>query len=193
MHVGRSSLHPTDATGERGNRVGTWRHFGERAVKGQFTQPVQVRPQEVLVHLSSDPGGGEGDRAVGASGTSARDGGSASVRAATRVKPEQASKGLMRAPSPLSMDEGRCGRLDAPTDEGRLARRGSGRSTYARGDWQHGRPVGLAGPLVNGPAEGRVRQASEGLVVPLKPSNVGRGKGPWFGVRSNEPRRGRLA
>jgi hypothetical protein len=162
-------------------------------VKGQFTQPVQVRPQEVSVHLSSDPGGGEGDRAVGASGTSARDGGSASVRAATRVKPEQASKGLMRAPSPLSMDEGRCGRLDAPTDEGRLARRGSGRSTYARGDWQHGRPVVLAGQPANGPAEGRVQQASEGPIVLTKPGNAGGGKGPWFGVRANEPRRGRLA
>ncbi len=162
-------------------------------MKGQFTQPVRVRPQDVSVHLSSDPGDGEGDRAVEASGTPARVGGSASVRAATRVKPEQASKGLMRAPSPLSMDEGRCGRLDAPTDEGRPARRGSGRSTYAGGDWQHGRPVALVGVMANGPAEGRARQASEGLIVPLKPGNAGGGKGPWFGVRANEPRRGRLA
>ena len=162
-------------------------------MKGQFTQPVQVRPQDVSVHLSSDPGGGEGDRAVEASGTSARSGGSASVRAATRVKPEQASKSLMRAPSPLSMDEGRGGRPDAPTDEGRPARRGSGRSTYARGNWQHGRPVALAGQPANGPAEGRARQASEGLIVPLKPGNAGGGKGPWFGVCANEPRRGRLA
>jgi hypothetical protein len=162
-------------------------------VQGQFTQPVRVRPQDVSVHLSSCPDDGEGDRAVEAPGTQARLGGSASVRAVTRVKPEQASKSLMRAPSPLSMDEGRCGRPDAPTDEGRLARRGRGHSTYARADWQHGRPVGQVGRLANGPAEGRGRQASEGLVVPVKPSNVGRGKGPWFGVRSNEPRRGRLA
>jgi len=162
-------------------------------VQGQFTQPVQVRPQDVSVHLSSDPGGGEGDRAVEASGTSARCGGSASVRAVTRVKPEQASKSLMRAPSPLSMDEGRCGRLDAPTNEGRSARRGSGHSTYAREDWQHGRPVALVGSMTNGPAEGRARQASEGLIVPLKPGNAGGGKEPWFGVRPNEPRTGRLA
>jgi hypothetical protein len=162
-------------------------------VKGQFTQPVQVRPQDVSVHLSSNPGGGEGDRAVEAPGTEARLGGSASVRAVTRVKPEQASKSLMRAPSPLSMDEGRCGRPDTPTDEGRSARRGSGHSTYARADWQHGRPVALAGSTANGPAEGRARQASEGLIVPLKPSNAGGGKGPWFGVRPDEPRTGRLA
>lgn len=56
-------------------------------MKGQFTQPVQVRPQDVSVHLGSDLGGGEGDRAVEAPGTSARSGGSASVRAVTRVKP----------------------------------------------------------------------------------------------------------
>ena len=162
-------------------------------MKGQFTQPVQVRSQDVSVHLGSDLGGGEGNRAVEAPGTSARSGGSASVRAVTRVKPEQASKGLMRAPSPLSMDEGRCGRSDAPTEEGRPARRGSGHSTYARGDWQHGRPIALAESTANGPAEGRARQASEGLIVPLKPSNAGGGKGPWFGVRPDEPRTGRLA
>ena len=162
-------------------------------MQGQFTQPVRVRPQDVSVHLSSNPGGGEGDRAVEAPGREARFGGSASVRAVTRVKPEQASKSLMRAPSPLSMDEGRSGRPDAPTNEGRSARRGSGHSTYARADWQHGRPVGQAGRLANGPAEGRTRQASEGPIVLSKPGNAGGGKGPWFGVRPNEPRRGRLA
>src|SRR5437762_13488579 len=82
------------------------------------------------MRLEGCSSGGMGVQPVEALGREARVGGSASVRAATRVKPEQASKGLMRAPSPLSKDEGRCGRLDAPTDEGRLARRGSGRSTY---------------------------------------------------------------
>ena len=52
---------------------------------------------------------------------------------------------------------------------------------------------GWRGDSANGPAEGRARQASEGLIVPMKPGNAGGGKGPWFGVRSNEPRRGRLA
>src|SRR5262245_56904521 len=99
----------------------------------------------------------------------------------------------MRAPSPLSRDEGRGDRPDAPTDEGRSARRGSGHSTYASAHWQHGRPVGVAGQPAKGAAEGRARQASEGLVVPSKPGNAGGGKGPWFGVRPNEPRRGRLA
>jgi hypothetical protein len=53
-------------------------------------------------------------------------GGSASVRAATRMKPEQASKGVTRAPSLLTEDEGRRGWPDAPTCDGRPARRGMG-------------------------------------------------------------------
>jgi len=47
----------------------------------------------------------------------------------------------MRALSLLTLDEGRRGRPDAPTCDGRPARGGSGRSTYARGDWQDGKPV----------------------------------------------------
>lgn len=62
-------------------------------MKGQSTQPVQVRPKEVSVRLGSYPGDGEGDRAVEAPGTKPALGGPASVRAATRVKPEQAPKG----------------------------------------------------------------------------------------------------
>src|SRR5688572_10366570 len=80
-------------------------------------------------------------------------GGPASVRAATRVKPEQASKALMRAPSLDSIDEGRRGPLNAPTCERGPARRGSGRSTYARGDSQHGRSVGPSGYLATAPWE----------------------------------------
>jgi hypothetical protein len=102
------------------------------AVKGKSTQPVQVRPKEVSVRLGSYSGGGTGDQTIEAPRTEARQSdGSASVRAATRVKPEQASKRSPRAPSPPQKDEGRRGRSDAPTDEGRPARRGIGRSTYA--------------------------------------------------------------
>src|SRR6266498_5757852 len=97
----------------------------------------------------------------------------------------------MRAPSLLSIDEGRWGRSDRPTQEDRSARRGSGRSTYARGDWQHGRPVARPGRSPGtGPFGGRARQASEGPIVPMKLGNASGGKGPWFGVRSDEPRGG---
>src|SRR5712692_4710740 len=99
----------------------------------------------------------------------------------------------MRAPSLLTWDEGRRGRLDTPTREGRPARRGSGRGTYTRGDSQHGRPVGLSGRPGNSFIGSRARQASEGLIVPMKLGNAGGGKEPWFGVRSNEPRSGGLA
>src|SRR3989304_2104674 len=99
----------------------------------------------------------------------------------------------MRAPSLLSLDEGRRGRLEAPTREGRPARRGSGRSTYARGDLQHGRPVGLPGRSGNALTGGRARQASEGLIGPMNPGNAGGGKEPWFGGRCDERRTGGLA
>src|SRR5712691_12685909 len=118
-------------------------------------------------------------------------GGSASVRAATRVKPEQASKGVMRAPSLLTEDEGRRGRPDAPTCDGRPARRGMGRSTYAHA-WicNTGDLFGLRGRPSDVPSGGRVQQESQGPIRPLNPGNAGGGKGPWFGVRSNEPRKG---
>jgi hypothetical protein len=99
----------------------------------------------------------------------------------------------MRALSFLSIDEGRRGRLDESTYKGRPARRGSGRSTYASGDLKHGRPVSLPGRPGNGSFWGRAKQESEGPIVPLKPGNAGGGKGPWFGVRPNEPRGGGLA
>src|SRR6516162_1647992 len=70
-------------------------------------QPVKVRSEELSVRLGSYLGGDKGDQIGGAPETEARDGGSASMRAATRVKPEQASKGLMCAPSRLSYGEGR--------------------------------------------------------------------------------------
>ena len=41
-------------------------------MKGESTQPVQVRPKEVSVRLGSYPGDGEGDRAVEAPGTAVR-------------------------------------------------------------------------------------------------------------------------
>ena len=158
--------------------------------KGKSTQPVQVRPKEVSVQLGSYPGGRKGDQPLEAPGTKARRwDGSASVRAATRVKPEQASKGVTRAPSLLVEDEGRRGRLDEPTHEGRPARRGMGRSTYAHAvTCNTGDLLGLPGwQRLFG---GRVRQESQGLIRPMSPGNAGGGKGPWFGVRSNEPREG---
>ena len=61
--------------------------------KGVFLQLMEVQPGQTSTQPGSYPSGGKGDRPAEASGTRARAGGLASVRAATRVKSEQASKG----------------------------------------------------------------------------------------------------
>ena len=146
-------------------------------MKGESTQPVKVRPKEVSVGLGSYPGDGEGDRPIEAPGTEARrQGGSASVRAATRVKPEQASKGVMRAPSLLIEDEGRRGRPDAPTCDGCPARRGMGRSTYVNAmTCNTGGLSSGQGDLAPTPMGSGARQASEGLIVCAEQRDVQEG------------------
>src|ERR1700687_5015534 len=95
----------------------------------------------------------------------------------------------MRAPSPPKKDEGRRRRPDAPTDEGRPARRGSGRSTYAHaaicntGDLSgchRGNASAGSGPdrSRRGPYDRRTR------VIP------GEERGPGSGCARNELRRG---
>ena len=156
--------------------------------------PVKVRSEELSVHLGSYPSVEKGDRLDEASGTEAHEGGSASTQAVTRVKPEQAPKWRI-VDAELPLDRRRLpGSLEEPTDEsdpstgvmgtacvqtvqqdtGDLARCEAG---YARNDSSWSRPG----------------QKSEGLVVPKKPGNTGGGKGPWFGVRLDEPRNGGLA
>ncbi len=72
-------------------------------------------------------------------------GGSASRRAATRVKPAQASKGKMRAPTGPNNREGRWTPSEEPTEEDGVARRGRGRGTSAQSPAQHGRPRAARG------------------------------------------------
>jgi hypothetical protein len=109
----------------------------------------------------------------------------ANVRAATRVKPEQAPKGLMRGLSrPDNGEDQWCPgeRTEAP---GR-ARRGMGRSTYRRHTTQRGRSV--TGSRITGhlSAEDRLWQKSEEPIVVRKPGNAGGAKGLWFGMCHNE-------
>jgi hypothetical protein len=61
--------------------------YGEQA---PATQAMKVRSKEASVHLGSCQGDGEGYRPVEASGQRSALGGSASLRAARRVKSEQA-------------------------------------------------------------------------------------------------------
>jgi len=156
------------------------------AVKRSPRQPEPVRPEELLVRLGSYPSGGEGDRPVGASGKGVHEGGRASVRAATRVKPEQAPKGKMGAPSPRTVGEGRSDGMEQPTKEVPSVPRGGGRSTHASFGERHGRPVAV--PAGNRLVGGGRRQESEEPIVPRKPGNAGGGKGLWFEVRLDETR-----
>src|SRR5207245_1279575 len=115
------------------------------------------------------------------------------VRAATRVKPEQAPKGWMRAPSLLSLDEGRRGRSDRPTHEDCPARRGSGRSTYARGDWQHGRPVAGPGGLGTCARGGGARPGARGVDGIRFAQIEAYGVTRWLGELREEVRTGRYS
>jgi len=109
----------------------------------------------------------------------------ATVRAATRVKPEQASEELTRGSSRPDNGEDQwcsCQRTEAQGH----ARRGIGRSTYRGHTMQHGRSV--TGDWITGhlSVEGRPWQKSEEPIRAMKPGNAGRAKGLWFGVCHNE-------
>jgi hypothetical protein len=103
--------------------------------------------------------------------------GSASVRAATRVKPEQAPKGTMRAPSLRQKDEGRRGRLDnRQTKVVLLAGVVGAARTHMRRFAT--RETCLGCPGGNASVGSRVQQESEGLIRPRNPGNAGGGKEP---------------
>ena len=148
---------------------------------------MRVQPEELSVCLGSYLGDAMGDQCVEASGTWAYEvGGSASVRAATRVKPEQASKDLMRVPSRPDNGEGhRC--LLRTTDSGRRTLRGIRRSTHTSTKPQRGRSASEHAPSgVQRLYWSRPGQKSEEPIVARKPGNVGGAKGLWFGVRLDE-------
>ena len=109
----------------------------------------------------------------------------ATVRAATRVKPEQASKDLMRGSSrPDNGEDQRC--PCQRTEAHGQTRRGIGRSTYRGHTTQHGRSVAEARNTGHLSAEGGPWQKSEEPIRATKPGNAGRAKGLWFGVCHNE-------
>ena len=151
-----------------------------------WTQPVKVRSEELSVCLGSYLGNGRGDAVIDAPGTRAcHMGGLANVRAATRVKPEQAPKELTwRSSRPYNGE-----------DHWRAVRTTEAAARVHRGIWaQHAQKLQNAtreicrGVLFrhNGSSRGRPRQKSEELIVVMKPGNAGGAKGLWFGVRLNE-------
>jgi hypothetical protein len=123
-------------------------------------------------------------------------GGSASRRAATRVKPEQASKVMRRGPTGLNNREGRRRLGEHPTDEPSLSRRGKGRGTPVQHTGQHGRSHAVRGRSPRSIIRVEPRGKSEGLIVPhalAGQHNWRGGKGPWFETGLNESRIRRLA
>ena len=122
-------------------------------------------------------------------------GGSASGRAATCVKPEQASNVKSRGPTGLNNREGRWSLREQPTNERRFPRRGKGRGTSAQHTGQHGRShAARRAPRSIERVEPQGK--SEGLIVPFAPDgqhNRRGGKEPWFEVCLNERRIRRLA
>jgi len=109
----------------------------------------------------------------------------ATVRAATRVKPEQASKDVMRESSRPDNGEDQwwpSGRTEALG----YARRGIGRSTYRGHTTQHGRSATEDWNTGHLSVEDGPWQRSEEPIRARKPGNAGRAKGLWFGVCHNE-------
>lgn len=153
--------------------------------------PVEVRPKESSVHLGSYPSERKGDRPLEASGTGGPFSGSASVRAATRVKPEQASKSEMRMPSLHDEGEGRWLWSEQPIedDQSTAGVMGAARTHTSKRDTGD---LPWCDRSRNG-RRGWPTQESEGLIVALKPGNAGGAKEPWFRVRLEEPRIGRSA
>ncbi len=157
-------------------------------------QPVQVRSKKLSVDLGSY---WRARRATAGSkfhGHGPSSAGSASARAATRVKSEQVPKGLMRVSSrPDNGEDPRC--IEWTTEASMQARRDSGRSTRASTRTKHGRPARMLARILREQRLFRSRsvQESEEPIVVLKPSNVGGAKGLWFGVRPNVAEGGGLA
>jgi len=109
----------------------------------------------------------------------------ATVRAATRVKPEQASKELMRESSRPDNGEDQWGPGGRTEALGRT-RRGIGRSTYRGHTTQHGRSATEDRNTGHLSVEDGPWQKSEEPIRAMKPGNAGRAKGLWFGVGRNE-------
>jgi hypothetical protein len=148
-------------------------------------QLVRVQSKELSVYLGSYLGGVMGDCGGEAPGTQAyMSGRSASVRAATRVKPEQASKAVTRGSSRPDNGEDQwrpCGRTEA---HGRT-RRGIGRSTYTSHTTQRGRSVAVQRDPLQLHSRWGLGQKSEEPIGARKLGNAGGAKGLWFGVRRN--------
>ena len=155
---------------------------------------MEVPPKQLSVRFGSYPSGRCGQpRVPKPRGHRPTQGGSASIRAVTRVNPEQASKVMMRMPTRLSNGEGRRAKEKQPTRASFVIAGVMGVARVKGSCTQRGRPDRVRGCDSRRRIRRRPGRESERLVVPGKPGNAGGGKGPHFGVLSMKPRRRRLA
>lgn len=110
------------------------------------------------------------------------EGGSARRRAATCVKPEQASKVMMRGPTGMNNREGRWSLWERPADDHGFPRRGGGRGTPAQHTGHHGRSQAARCCVPRSIMRVEACGKSEGFIVPDGSAGRNRqgGKEPWF-------------
>ena len=148
---------------------------------GAVNQEVKVLSEQLSIQFGSYPGGGRGQlRQSKPWGQSSALGGVATVWAATRVNPEQASKVKSRMLTRLRYGEGRwvVGKRSIKAPAAIL--RGSGSGTYGRLIGQRGRPTGDEGRDLQRIVRMRSLWESERFIVPGKSGNADGGKGPHF-------------
>src|SRR3989337_1117516 len=123
-------------------------------------------------------------------------GGSASRRAATRVKPEQASKGNRERRPALKTGKAAGARRSNRPEKARSLTGVGGVARRHRAWRQAGAPARRGVAALSSGFRREPRWVSEGSTVPFgltRQQNWWGGRGPWFGVCLNGPRGGRLA
>jgi len=116
-------------------------HFSVRH-EGAINLEVKVLSEQLSIQFGSYPGGVCGQlQVLKPRGQSSTKGGDATVWAATRVNPEQASKVQSRTPTRLRYGEGRGVSGKRSTRAPLTVLRGSGSGTYGELIGQRGRPV----------------------------------------------------
>jgi hypothetical protein len=160
---------------------------------------VQVPPGNWVAPAGSYRSGGGGNETVGAFETNASLGDAASKQAVTRVNVEQASKRQMWAPTRQDDGEG-CHRWgqgigwNSPPHERSSSSGLTGVMTTAclhrRFHETRETPAVRARDPQPDAREGQagLLGATERPVVPMKPGNSGRGKGPWFKANARSGR-----
>ncbi len=174
--------------------VGLYPRFPSAPRKGDKDPWMKVPPEQLSVRLGSDPSGAMEQSIMSKPWEQmSTSGGLATVRAVTRVNPEQASKVKSRRPTRLGNGEGRRAAGKQPMQAPVALRRGNGDGTCRRPLSQRGRPGPMRG---RGPQRRLGRRSvreSDGPIVPRKPGNAGGGKGSDFGALSKRPKMRRLA